>query len=63
LLNPAYQKCIPIRLRKLLFWGKREKYDYPPMDEETRSRLSEFYEPWNKELAEFLGREHPLWKE
>lgn len=30
---------------------------YPPMDEETRQKLIDYYRPHNRRLAEFLGRD------
>ena len=59
--KPRYQKNIPVKLRRLFYWGKKMRFSAPPIDEESRKRLEDFYRPWNAELREFLGKELVGW--
>ncbi|NOY98542.1 MAG: sulfotransferase domain-containing protein [Chloroflexi bacterium] len=61
--KPRYQKYVPAKARRLFFWGKQIRFHVPPIDEGLRKRLEDFYQPWNSELAEFLGRDLTEWKE
>lgn len=57
--HPHATARLPGKVRSLLMRGPQEKFAYPPMDPEVRARLSDFYRPFNAELAEFLGRALP----
>ena len=52
-----YQKNIPAKLRRLFYWGKKMRFSAPPIDEESRLKLEDFYKPWNDELYRFLGKD------
>jgi hypothetical protein len=60
--NPHHHKYLHRSLKRFLFWGKKVVYKYPDMSVKDRKRLNEFYEPWNKELSDYLGRELFMWK-
>lgn len=59
--HPHRAHRLPVRLRRFAFWGKRVPFSYPPVDPDSRSRLLEFYRPWNEQLGEFLGRDLSHW--
>ena len=59
--RPRYQKKVPAKLRRLFYWGKKMRFSAPPIDEESRQRLKDFYRPWNDKLREFLGVELASW--
>jgi hypothetical protein len=59
--QPAAQRFLPAKLKRLVFWGKRKRFQYPPMDPATKQRLIQFFAPWNQELAGFLGRDLSHW--
>lgn len=61
LKNNRYQKFVPRHWIKLLCKGELIKRKYPPMDPATRSRLVEFYRPFNRRLEDFLGRNLDSW--
>jgi hypothetical protein len=61
--HPQAQWFLPPKLKRLVFWGKQKRFQYPPMDEKIRQRLDEFYTPWNQELAAFLQRDLSAWSE
>jgi Sulfotransferase domain len=49
------------RLRRRLDGWNVAPFKAPPMSPATRSRLERHYEPYNRRLAELLGRELPDW--
>lgn len=57
--HPAWTRHLPAPMRRLFFWGTRERFSPPPITEVTRRRLEAFYAPWNEELFAFLN--HHLW--
>jgi hypothetical protein len=68
--NPVYQwffkkprraRYLLARLRRFAFFGQRTPWQYPPMAEDSRQSLLDFYRPWNEELGEFLGRDLSAW--
>jgi hypothetical protein len=61
--HPQAQRFLPPKLKRLVFWGKQKRFQYPPMDEKIRQRLDEFYLPWNKELADYIRRDLSAWSE
>jgi hypothetical protein len=61
--NPKYSTYFPARLRRLLYFGRKIPYQYPPMDEATKRRLVEFYEAPNNDLSRFIGRNLDHWNE
>lgn len=61
--RPAYGRYIPARLKRLLFWGRKKRFQYPPICQAAKERLVRFYEPWNRELAAYLGRDLSHWDE
>lgn len=61
--HPATQRFLPAKSKRLVFWGKQRRFQYPPMDQATKQRLIQFFAPWNRELANFLGRDLSHWSE
>jgi hypothetical protein len=61
--HPSAQRFLPARLKRLVFWGKQRRFQYPPMDAATKQRLIHFYAPWNRDLADFLERDLSHWSE
>jgi hypothetical protein len=59
--QPARTRMLPARLRRLTFFGKRTPWQYPAMDPDLRQTLVEFYQPWNTQLGDFLGRDLSHW--
>jgi hypothetical protein len=59
--NPQYQKFLFRKIKRYLFWGKKVFYKYPEMSLTAKRTLTEFYEPWNRELSKFLGRDLSMW--
>jgi hypothetical protein len=53
--NSSKTKYIPLKARRLFFFGKQEtsKYDLP--EQSQIDKLKEFYKPWNKKLEEFIS--------
>ena len=70
--NPIYHwffkdahraRLLPAKLRRLAYWGKRTPWKYPPMQDELRQKLLDFYRPWNAHLGDFLNRDLLGWNE
>jgi hypothetical protein len=59
--HPDAQRFLPARLKRLMFWGKRKRFQYPPIDPGAKQWLIDFYAPWNQNLAAFLGRDLTHW--
>ena len=59
--RPRYQKKVPVKLRRLFYWGRKMRFSAPPIDEVSYQKLVDFYKPWNDELREFLGVELASW--
>lgn len=59
--KPHRDEWLPVKFRRLTYFGKRIPWQYPPMNPDTRQRLLDFYRPWNRQLAAFLGRDLPGW--
>lgn len=59
--HPPAQRFLPSKLKRLVFWGKRKAFQYPPMDKATKQRLVAFFTPWNQELADFLEIDLSHW--
>ena len=47
--------------KPLIMMNCKKGEKYPPMAEATRSRLVEFYRPWNQKLSELLGSDFSHW--
>lgn len=45
------------RFKRIVFWGKRVEFKYPPMSECARNTLEEYYRPWNERLSAYMGRD------
>ena len=60
---PALTRLLHPKLRRLTFFGKRPPWQYPPMKDETRQKLVDFYQPWNATLATFLNRDLSHWNQ
>jgi hypothetical protein len=56
--HPEIAVRIPKRIRALAFWGGRIDYRYPPMEEQIRESLNQYYAPHNAALRTAI--EHPL---
>lgn len=56
-LKPFDETC------KLLQEKQNEQKEYPPMLPETRTLLSEFFQPFNKKLVELTGDSRFLWED
>lgn len=39
-------------------FARKNRYDYPPMNPATRAKLTEYFEPYNRRLYDFLGVEY-----
>lgn len=52
---------IAMRVKKPLIQMNLRKFDYPPMQETTRARLREYFEPHNARLGQFLDRDLSHW--
>lgn len=68
-LKQAYKAVVPKklqyevaeRLKKPLLQMNSKALDYPPIQESTRARLREYFEPHNARLGEFLNRDLSHW--
>ena len=47
---------------KIKDFTKQNKREYPPMKDETRKLLIEFYKPHNEKLYKILGRKIDIWE-
>jgi hypothetical protein len=61
LAHPEYTRFIPQRLRRFIFFGATQPYQYPLPPDEVQQKLSNFYRPWNERLESFLGRKLNTW--
>ena len=59
--HPEYSRYLPAKLKRLVFGGKRKRFQYPPIDQVTREKLVKFYEPWNQKLGDYMGRDLSHW--
>ena len=68
-IKRGFRDHLPERLRgplrrgissRLLRWNERP-FEYPPLNEATRRKLSEYYAPHNERLRVWLGRDLPDW--
>lgn len=59
--NPKYSSYLLPLIRRLLFFGRKFPYNYPPVDASTRAKLIEFFSAPNKQLSEFINRDLSLW--
>ena len=59
--QPQRARYLHSRLRRFTFWGPRVPYQYPVMDEASKTLLVDFYRPWNLQLGEYLGRDLSDW--
>lgn len=57
LLPPSFSA----RLRRLALRVNEREFTPPPLDPETRARLVEYFEPYNRELSELLERDLSPW--
>lgn len=61
----VFRSVVPESVRRRLFWWIRRTNtvdrEPPPMNEDTRARLEEYFRPYNQRLAEFLGRDLSAW--
>ena len=60
--RPHYQRNIPAKMRRLFYWGGEARFSAPSIDDASRKKLVDFYQPWNDELREFLGRDLAEWE-
>ena len=59
--NPYYTKFIYKHFRKFFFFGEKKRFNYKIPNTKIISKLKEFYNPYNKELEDFLGRKINSW--
>ena len=62
LQNPKYNKYINKHLRRIFFFGKKQKYNYPSPSGANLKILQNFYKPWNIKLELFLDKKLDYWK-
>jgi hypothetical protein len=61
-LSPERREAIFFQVMKLIdIFNVRKGTRYPPMAQETRKRLVEYFRPWNKELSVLIGRDLEHW--
>ncbi|MEO0804072.1 MAG: sulfotransferase domain-containing protein [Cyanobacteria bacterium J06642_2] len=68
-LKQTYKSIVPeklryeiaMRVKKPLVQMNLQKFDYPPIETETRARLREYFAPHNAQLGEFLDRDLSHW--
>ncbi len=61
LQHPHATRWLPVKARRLVMWGPRRAWRYPPMEAALQTRLRQFFAPWNAELEAFLGRKLEAW--
>ncbi|MEL6931084.1 MAG: sulfotransferase [Cyanobacteria bacterium J06600_6] len=59
--NPRYIPMLPIRGKRLLYFGKKVKYNYAQPSEEIIASLKDFYHPWNERLVRKTGLDISNW--
>ena len=62
LQNPKYNKYINKHLRRIFFFGKKQKYNYPLPSGANLKILQNFYKPWNIKMELFLDKKLDYWK-
>lgn len=63
LLRAAVPDTLASRLRTLLLRMNEREAQIPPLDPRTRRRLCAYFQPYNQELAQLLGRDLDRWNE
>ena len=59
--NPSKTKYIPLKARRLFFFGKQETFKYDLPEQSHIDKLKEFYKPWNKKLEDFISINLEVW--
>lgn len=55
LQHPEKTRYLPTKFRRLLRFGKQEKFKYPLPGQAELDKLKAFYQPWNKKLEDLLS--------
>lgn len=58
---PQYTKYLPVKMRRIFFFGSQRKYRYEIPADETLNRLKDFYGPWNQRLSEATSLDINSW--
>ena len=59
--NSSKTKYIPVKARRLFFFGKQEKFKYDLPKQSQIDKLKEFYKPWNKKLEQLTSINLDAW--
>ena len=60
--HPQFLKFYPKLLRSALFFGRKVAFNYEPIDPSAKQALIEYYKPYNRRLADFLGTDLSHWE-
>lgn len=60
--QPQFLKFCPKLFRSALFYGRKVSFNYQPIDPSAKQILMEFYKPYNRRLADFLGADLSHWE-
>lgn len=60
--HPQFLKFYPKRLKRALFFGSKVAFNYEPIDPSAKQTLIEYYKPYNRRLADFLGKDLSHWE-
>lgn len=60
--HPQFLKFYPKLLRSVLFFGRKVAFNYEPIDPSAKQTLIEYYKPYNRRLADFLGTDLSHWE-
>ena len=65
-LRRAIRRLVPdsaaYRIRKAVLDINNKPFSPPPMNPQTKKKLTEYFEPYNEELAKLLGQDFSQWR-
>jgi hypothetical protein len=59
--NPLITKYLPVKARRLFFFGKRDRFKYDLPAQPIIDELKKFYKPWNKKLEKLISINLDVW--